>query len=428
VTKKLFRQEAESAEISPDSLVQTLTVTNPLTWLALLTMSVLLIGSVIAAYLIRVPVQIQGTGVLLGDFNELLLTVTAPAEGRLLKLLVRTNDNVKVGDLLARVKRPDLEEKLRGLRQHNRDLEEKKKAIIQLQKETERKEKQARRRQAEAIRIAIRDRLNQLKELEPLRKKEKKLRKKGYITEQKLQTTIDEIDRLKEEIADKRAEKKKLDETQIEQIAQDKRERVDLELQLAQDQRDIAQVSDEIARTSKVLSEEEGTIAEIDVSIGDLLQTGQALMRILPNGGSSAAKSTHNGIVYIPLTKGKQVHPEMEVLANMTTVRKALFGRVKGTVLSVSDVPATPDGIQRVFNDQSLSKSILANGAVFAVQVKFTSDPATPSGYQWTSGQGPDVKITPGTSFTADITTERIRVISLILPALRGLLPGGNSF
>lgn len=428
MSKTLYRQEAESAEISPDSLVQTLTVTTPLTWLALLAMTVLLAGSLVAAYLIRVPVQVQGTGVVLGNFGELLLTVSAPAGGRLEKFMVRTNDTVKVGDVLVLIKRPDLQEKLRGLKQRSQDLAEKKKAILSIQKNTGKKEKQARLKQIEAIEEAIRDRLDQLKSLKPLEAKERKLRKQGYITEQNYRKTVDEINRVQEEISDKRAEKKNLAEAQVEQAAGNKRELVDLELQISQAKRDIAEGTEEINRTSKILSDHDGKIAEIDATIGDLLQPGQPLMRVLPNDDGETVKSTHNGIVYIPLAKGKQVHPGMEVLADLTTVRKELFGRVKAKVVSVSDVPATPDGIQRIFNDQSLSKTVLENGAVFAVKVKFIPDTSTPSGYKWTSGKGPNVTVTPGTSFAADITTERVRVISLIIPAVRGLLLGGDDF
>lgn len=416
------------AEISPDSLVQTMTVTSPMTWLALFAMIFLLSGSIVAAYLIRVPVQVQGTGVVLGNFGELMLTVTAPASGRLKKIMVRTNDTVKTGDVLALISRPDLQEKLRGLKERKDDLIEKKQAILKLQKATGRKENQARQRQLDAIETAIQNRLDQLKELEPLAAKEKKLREQGYITEQNFRKTMDEVARLKEEIDDKRSEKKKLAETKIEQSAGNKRELVDLDLQISQAERDIALGIEEINRTSKVISEHTGKVAEIDAVDGDLLQPGQPLMRILPDSGKASDASTHNGIVYIPLAKGKQVHPGMEVLADLTTVRKELFGRVRGKVLSVSDAPATPDGIQRVLNDQSLSKTVLAGGSVFAVKVKFTADASTPSGYSWTSGKGPSVKVTPGTSFAADITTARVRVVSLIIPALKGLLLGGDDF
>ena len=90
MAEKFFRAEAESAETSPDSLVQALIITTPLTWLALLAMTVFLVGTVVAAYLIRVPIQVQGTGVVLGNFDELLLPVASPADGRVSKLLVRT--------------------------------------------------------------------------------------------------------------------------------------------------------------------------------------------------------------------------------------------------------------------------------------------------------------------------------------------------
>lgn len=155
-----------------------------------------------------------------------------------------------------------------------------------------------------------------------------------------------------------------------------------------------------------------------------MLQEGQPLLRLLPARHGARGPHAHSGIVYVPLEKGKQVKPGMPVLADLTTVRKELYGQVKARVVSVSDTPSTPENVERVLGDPSLSKVILQNGAVFAVKIAFASDPSSPSGYVWTSGKGPDVTVTPGTSFTADITTERARVITLLIPALRGLIGG----
>ncbi len=45
-----------------------------------------------------------------------------------------------------------------------------------------------------------------------------------------------------------------------------------------------------------------------------------------------------------------------------------------------------------------------------------------PSGFEWWSGTGPPYKITAGSVATVDIIVERVRPITLVIPALRKLL------
>ena len=44
------------------------------------------------------------------------------------------------------------------------------------------------------------------------------------------------------------------------------------------------------------------------------------------------------------------------------------------------------------------------------------------SGFEWWSGKGPPYRITAGTVATVDVVVERVRPITLVIPALRKLL------
>jgi HlyD family secretion protein len=54
--------------------------------------------------------------------------------------------------------------------------------------------------------------------------------------------------------------------------------------------------------------------------------------------------------------------------------------------------------------------------------VKFIPDPKTPSGFRWSSSQGPPVEIFSGTLVSASIVTEEKRPISYVLPILRSAM------
>jgi len=59
---------------------------------------------------------------------------------------------------------------------------------------------------------------------------------------------------------------------------------------------------------------------------------------------------------------------------------------------------------------------LLKSGAPFEVEIGLETDPASPSGYLWSSGRGPDISIDVGTMASADVVVGKRRVISLALP------------
>jgi HlyD family secretion protein len=46
-------------------------------------------------------------------------------------------------------------------------------------------------------------------------------------------------------------------------------------------------------------------------------------------------------------------------------------------------------------------------------------DPATPSGFKWTSREGPETKIGSGTLLQVQISVEERRPIELVIPTVR---------
>lgn len=71
-----------------------------------------------------------------------------------------------------------------------------------------------------------------------------------------------------------------------------------------------------------------------------------------------------------------------------------------------------------VKNDQ-LVQSLLSLGAPFEVHVEFEKDPASFSGFKWTSANGPDVFINEGTSCAGKITVKSEPPIAIVIPALK---------
>ena len=99
-------------------------------------------------------------------------------------------------------------------------------------------------------------------------------------------------------------------------------------------------------------------------------------------------------------------------------IRKEEFGTLAGQVTTVSDFPATRQGMAALVQNDTLVEQYTKAGAPYEARINLTVA-ATPSGYTWTSGDGPAVKLTSGTVIEASIAVEQRRPIDLILPLMR---------
>jgi len=112
------------------------------------------------------------------------------------------------------------------------------------------------------------------------------------------------------------------------------------------------------------------------------------------------------------------VHPGLEVQITPSTVKREKYGFVKGNVVSVAQFPSTEAALMRNFENESLVKSMLGNGPVTEIRAVLIQDPSTPSGYRWSSGAGPHIRLSTGSLCNARVITNRQKPIELLLPFL----------
>ena len=78
-----------------------------------------------------------------------------------------------------------------------------------------------------------------------------------------------------------------------------------------------------------------------------------------------------------------------------------------GEVRAVSDFPATPEGLRRTLRNVNLVAALTDNNsAPIEVIVRLSVDESTPSGYHWSSSQGPPVQVFTGTLCSASVEVE----------------------
>ena len=109
----------------------------------------------------------------------------------------------------------------------------------------------------------------------------------------------------------------------------------------------------------------------------------------------------------------------MDVRITPTTVERERYGSIVGKVASVSSFPVTTDADTNVVGNAEVAQALATGGNKIEVFADLGVDPSSATGFKWTSGRGPDIKITAGTTGGVRATVEYRRPITFILPILR---------
>jgi HlyD family secretion protein len=203
---------------------------------------------------------------------------------------------------------------------------------------------------------------------------------------------------------------------------------------------------------SPAVSQTAGLVTDVRMEMGDPVQQGQVLARVSPNEGAETdVVSLFDGrvdqllieegmflgrgqrvavikrgneplqaFVFVAGEQGKQLKKGMQVHVLPSTVKAEEFGFIQGKVTSVSKFPVTEDEMLLLLENQSLVDTLHTGGSQHRVDVELLRDPSTPSGFKWSSSQGPPFAITRGTLCTATFVLDEERPVNLVLPSSAG--------
>jgi HlyD family secretion protein len=89
----------------------------------------------------------------------------------------------------------------------------------------------------------------------------------------------------------------------------------------------------------------------------------------------------------------------------------------------ISDYPLDASGVRRFISNEGVMNYFgISQEPPIGVLAILDVDPNNPSGYRWTSGRGPDVRITTGTVCNCNIVVDENPPIALLLPWLKRTL------
>ncbi len=369
-----FRKEALEALSSPEQLDQPLPLLRPSHWATLLGL-LLFAGAVLLwSILGRVPVRIQGRGLLL--LPEALVPVQSPSSGPLQAILVKEGQCVKAGHAMARI---DLVQ-LRGA------LEAGGRRLQQLRRQNDLATLQAQRERSLAR--------SDLERLLPYRAS-------GVIAE--------------ETFIDKERQLQRIDSQQLAE-SQTRRQGINDEL-LA-----LARQQEEHRRGSLVVAPVAGCIVDQLVQPGAIVNAGTTLFSLDRRDRRQEIVS----LVYFPSQDGKRLRPGQEVRITPTTTRAQRHGGIRGKILRLRNLPVSREALRQRLGLDSLVQTVQPLGSngnepLIEAVTSLQRDPRTRSGFDWGGGPGPDLILSPGTGTEVSVLVEQRQPISYVIPLLRDI-------
>ena len=412
VRKNLFRQEALGRMSTPDELDQRLAVASPVGWSVVVTLMIVIVAILIWGVFGSIPTHVQATGILKlrgGGVRQ----VVARGDSQVRELLVATGDPVVVGQLLALVDNPELDEEVQGARNTLANLEEDRRKMVEFYDSFTAEERKYLSEIRKNTLSLLQGSDEQIAANRKILEAMERLLKQHYTTSVEVESARE---RLFETKANRDQSRQKLIQLEIEQLEQIRSRTQDLEsyqIKIVDAESKLAQLETQRSLAIELRSPIAGRIVEILAEEDALIEQGTPV--VLVEYGTPVL----DAVLYAPAGEGKRVKVGMVAQVAPDTVERSRWGTLSGTVLRVGRYPSTRDEMLRILNDENLVDTLLETGPPLVVEARLVRDSQTVSGYKWSSGSGAPVELTPGTLTTGTLTVLEQPPITLVIPALR---------
>jgi len=425
---QLFRKVALDRLSSPEQLDALPQVVTTKAWLMLVPLTAAVASALVWGWFGSLPTKVSTAKCLL--INPVgLANVTSGTTGRVVQFTVQVGDRVAAGAQVAQVAQPDLDDRIQQGQARVREIEAQQQVVQRFVQQgmglAQQGQGQARVLLEQQMRAA-RERAGFARErVQIARDKaavQEQLLAQGLVTSQSLiavrqeeaQARQDEMAALLE-VEGQQNQIRQLGLALLEREKQGRSDTDSVQVQLSEARRVVEGLQESRKRVAAVHSPYAGRVTEIRTGVGMLVEQGSPLLTLELD---SQAATAVEAVIYVPVGEGRKVRPDMETQIVPSTVRREESGFVQARVRSVSDYPATPQSMLLLLQNEVLVRELA--GLSPPTEIRAVLTPAdTPSGYHWSSRKGPDLRLRSGTLCQAEITLERQRPLSLVIPILK---------
>jgi len=407
----IFRKVALERLSSPEQLDQLVQVTDPRGWLALTGLGALLLAAISWGIWGSIPTESQGEGILLRQGG--VSSLVSAANGQVEEILVGVGDVIEKGQPVAKIRQDSLLRQIHDNTSKLAALHAEYNAAVRSADEQKRLRARDLAQQRANLQRSIEAAENDVALLRERVDAEQALLNDGLITKQAFVTTQQALNTKRDELASHHLDMNGLDLKRLEADQQ-----LDQQLETRQAAiRDLdlatRELSAQLGENVNVLSPYSGRVLEILADRGAVVTPGTPVLNV------EVLSEELQAVLFVPASAGKKVQKGMQVRIAPSTVKREEFGTMLGKVIWVAEFPSTARGMTRLLGNEALVTKLMEQGPPIQVDVALIRDPATPTGYRWSSSRGPSLRISSGTLASGDVVVKADRPLSLVIPTLR---------
>lgn len=391
-------------------------VTGTLSWIFLAALALAIVTALCWGIFGSVPTRIAGQGMFVAE-SRATQAVGTSYGGDLRRILVNPGDDVRPGDAIAQFDQPEREQQLEAatrtlalLVKQRQDVADFYDALIRKHGEAS----EAERRNADTtISLMERSVATQRQLLESFRA----LFAQGLTTKLQVEEIAQKHDASAIQLQQAKAqlEKSYVDDLNTANLRDAALREYDARITEATERE--AQARSAVELGSIVKSPTFGRIVTIDAEQNTRVEAGATIATIAEAGKDLEA------VVFVSARDGTLIKPGMRVDVIPTNVKAEEFGAIVGEVVEIGAAPETRASMMRLLNNEIFVTQLSAGGSPLLIRVKLLKDPATPTGFRWSSGTGPSQqaagKISFGTLLGAQVAVREQAPIVTVIPALR---------
>jgi len=402
------------------SAAQPLRIVSPAYVATTLLFIALIITVLIGSFIVRVPVVVEGQGMLMADSEVANFAILPENEGRLEEFLVKSGASISKGQTIARVSIPRLESDietaqiaLNGLQQKNRLLSKYHKESLEVALVTLKQQRlEARNREQ-----VLRDRLVRL---ERSVEGDAELIRRGFLSTRGGDILMTEKGQVEDQLFMGRRQLIEAEASYTELAQRLRREMLDLDLQISNQGRQLNALLERRKLEGLIVSPYDGIVSELLVDLHQPVTRERRVASITPTATMTSGKpEVTTAVVFVPAAMGKKLLLNMPVQLLPLIFEEQEFGRIEGVVTHISPDAADDDTLVKVFKNQRLVRKLFDTEAPYKVQVALNRDARSVTGLSWTGSRGPNRAMEPGTIVSSWVVYDQPRLIYLLLPAIK---------
>jgi biotin carboxyl carrier protein len=155
-----------------------------------------------------------------------------------------------------------------------------------------------------------------------------------------------------------------------------------------------------------------GLVVAVAATTGQIVGAGSTVLTVERTDGPNDHMVA---LLFVPAAAAAELVPGMQADLSVSTAPSAAFGLLKGKIAAVSAYPLDPASLNNLLGGDSALSGYTSAGAPWLVTVDLTPRSGSPSGFAWTSNEGPPESLHSLASVTATVSLGSQSPVSFVL-------------